>query len=117
MANDIAHTPGPWKIEAVYLAPHRTHFGEYRFPHQAVDGHSREYSHSEAEANAALIAAAPELLEALKVLRVPLQIQFDLHQRMCEAEGQDVTQSKAYLTAKARLDLADSAIAKAEGRQ
>lgn len=58
------HTPGPWKIEPVFIGPHGTHFGEYRFPHQAVDGHSREYPRDEAEANARLIAAAPALYDA-----------------------------------------------------
>ena len=70
----------------------------------------------ESVANSRLISAAPELLEALKSLRVPLKIQFDLHTRMCENEGIDITTSKAYLTAKSRVDMADAAIAKAEGR-
>lgn len=60
-----APTAGPWKIEPVFIAQHNgppLHFGEYRFPHESTaDGCSRTYPREEAEANARLIAAAPDL--------------------------------------------------------
>jgi len=64
-------TPGPWKIEPVFIAQQSggaIHFGEYRFPHQAVDGHSREYPRGEAFANARLMESALDLLLALQNL-------------------------------------------------
>jgi len=66
------HTPGPWRI---------THNGSYSPPRFEISGRAgdgREYGFAEvsawplhageAEANARLIAAAPEMLEALKTL-------------------------------------------------
>lgn len=66
------HTPGPWKIDPVFIAQTMTtslHFGEYRFPYQrTAEGLSRTYPREEAEANARLIAAAPDLLRALELI-------------------------------------------------
>ncbi len=50
------HTPGPWK----YIAWHGQHG-----VHDAMDNDVCETFGEDAEANARLIAAAPELLEAL----------------------------------------------------
>lgn len=66
-----AHTPGPWKIERA-SDPGPFHF------HYLVDATDKIVastwappSESESEANARLIAAAPDLLEALRgVVRV-----------------------------------------------
>lgn len=66
----MKHTPGPWTIEPVFIAQITCgplHFGEYRFPHErTLEGSSKVYPREEAEANARLIAAAPELLAALR---------------------------------------------------
>ncbi len=51
------HTPGPWK----YIAWHGQHG-----VHDAMDNDVCETFGEDAEANARLIAAAPELLEALE---------------------------------------------------
>jgi len=64
-----AHTPGPWEI--------RVDTGEYGIYH--LEGPGPGYRHddvrdreAEDQANADLIAAAPELLEALKIAEVHL---------------------------------------------
>ena len=53
------HTPGPWK----YITWHGQHG-----VHDAMDNDVCETFGEDAEANARLIAAAPELLEALEYL-------------------------------------------------
>lgn len=82
-----------------------------------------EYSEYEGgisnEANARLIVQAVNaheaLVEALKGVLYPLEIQLASHVRMCEASGQDITQSEAYITAKARLDAGYAALKLAGG--
>ena len=74
-AKVVGHTPGPWRIEggAVYVAP-RDEFsfiGEkiavVAYPHDGwVEGENGDMSHPEAEANARLLRAAPDLLDALR---------------------------------------------------
>ena len=64
----LKHTAEPWIIEPVFIGPDKTHFGEYRFPRQAVDGHSRKYTREEAFANACLMEAAPYLLAACQMI-------------------------------------------------
>lgn len=65
--SETAHTPGPWKA-----VPY-PHTGQFNI--SALGGELIVYSHlgavgngPAAEANACLIAAAPELLEALRAL-------------------------------------------------
>jgi hypothetical protein len=68
---EMTHTPKPWKIEPVFIAQQSggaLHFGEYRFPLQSQDGHCKTYPRDEAEANARLMEAAPDLLAALKAI-------------------------------------------------
>ena len=87
--NTTKHTPGPWtyrKDDDSIIAPH-----EGLQVCQLNDG-----TNSQCEANAALIAAAPELLEALKGLAD--------HAHQC-----------AHFGAMDLLERADSAIEKAEG--
>ena len=71
------HTPGPWKIESDidgrswgYIYPENGEVlpGGSRPPAVARVCHSRPQSATEVYANAHLIAAAPDLLEALKLL-------------------------------------------------
>lgn len=58
------HTPGPWEIHAGYIYGGATdNLGEQRIV--ATIGRS----HDEHSANARLIAAAPELLDGLKLLK------------------------------------------------
>jgi hypothetical protein len=53
----MSHTPGPWKIQRHTLADKEFSVGPATIAYDDVD-------HDEQDANAALIAAAPELLEA-----------------------------------------------------
>lgn len=67
-----AHTPGPWKVHTNYTVPHGSYnMGRDVGPNQrAVCTVIGAFEHptpgEEAEANARLIAAAPELLAALQ---------------------------------------------------
>lgn len=69
-----AHTPGPW----IYIRSPEKHDGEYDFAINGpghpilaeVYGRSCKGGYPPAEANAALIAAAPELFAALEYLLV-----------------------------------------------
>lgn len=61
------HTPGPWKFghlgtEAFWIGP------DYNQTPVAHVDHDMEYARDNSRANARLIAAAPELLEALENL-------------------------------------------------
>jgi hypothetical protein len=86
------HSPGPWHYQQksdVYT--HIVRADKHRFICQLSH-------HPEAEANARLIAAAPELLEALKSATFALAL-------IAQADG-----NESY------LEVAHAAIAKAEGR-
>jgi hypothetical protein len=59
------HTPGPWEVDRYYWTLQRRLFGDDE-PEVQIIGRISETEDDEREANARLIAAAPELLEALK---------------------------------------------------
>lgn len=60
----MKHTPGKWKVEDTIQSPEiHTQDGMIRIATIAISGHGVSGEH---EANANLISAAPELLEALK---------------------------------------------------
>ena len=69
--DDMKHTPGPWRIQEqidketgmVYLSGHN--WGYFAGVIVEMDG---GFPSKEGQANARLIAAAPELMEALKAL-------------------------------------------------
>jgi hypothetical protein len=71
MGNETTHTPGPWR--AFFTEGNRrTRIGDWHFTQEPTST-SRPVrfrrvsaSNAEAEANARLIAAAPELLDALR---------------------------------------------------
>jgi hypothetical protein len=95
------HTPGPWKtsndgcdIEAIY-GPNK----------EDVLGICSMYADESSEANAALIAAAPELLEALNNLC-----------NVLSDDGNDYRYSQLFNTVMAARNRARNAIAKAEGK-
>jgi hypothetical protein len=98
------HTPGPWKV---------TGKGPYREIVAAKDdapiGYRTYGGDSEAQANAHLIATAPELLTALKGIRflVPHGLNW------LDERGSD----REHARGEAALVALDAAIAKAEGRQ
>lgn len=65
----MSHTNGPWRIERGGAIDNLLHVvSEYRVPVCRIDWHVLPYGQDEdlqAAANAALIAAAPEMYEAL----------------------------------------------------
>lgn len=90
------HTPGPWKA---------TEHGEIFSPEPTpshVASVNQFPNHSESEANARLIAAAPEMLEALIACRKDISTPISDHPWA-------IKQRKAHA-------LADAAIAKAKGQ-
>ena len=103
--SDTKHTPGPWAATAKICDVGGRDFqvveireaGDFRggICHLQSAEHIGGIDAAETRANGALIAAAPELLEALKWLRT------------CEERG-DLEEAIA---------AADAAIAKAEGRK
>ena len=54
------HTPGPWTIQGAYIGTDDVHIAQ-------VKGEGRGVNSQRAEANSMLIAAAPDLLDALKM--------------------------------------------------
>jgi hypothetical protein len=100
------HTPGPWEISYGKIRPARPIEG-YTLgyaPICIVRGDKRLHGNGVREANARLIAAAPELLEALKDLE-----EYVSNNIICEPTGIDVN-GECFIKARA-------AIAKAEGKQ
>lgn len=66
MNNTPKHTPGPWKVTKREDA--RKGFFKFSLPDICFESYAVEKESGRLEANARLIAAAPELLEALKNL-------------------------------------------------
>ena len=54
------HTPGPWTIQGAFIGTDDAHIAQ-------VKGEGRGVNSQRAEANSMLIAAAPDLLDALKM--------------------------------------------------
>lgn len=102
-----AHTPGPWAFTAhtgprdVTLKRHHFRVGQAGAPNRGV-----AIAFGDDEANARLIAAAPDLLTALK------QVRFH-----CVVEGATGRASVALNANHAVFAQIDAAIAKAEGRE
>ena len=96
---NVKHTPGKWRVTEGTMHPHRRIFSEDENIGYVVD-HT-----ATAEANANLIAAAPELLEALENLLQQL--------RFSRLPKIDVKKDYSLMVA---LEFAKTTIAKAEGR-
>lgn len=58
--SEMKHTPGPWRTNGCYISSNYGEVGHAYWVSSMPDGMS--------EANARLIAAAPELLEALQAI-------------------------------------------------
>lgn len=101
------HTPGPWALSHV-CGGNYTVLPESHKKHASHAIASVHENHGEENAaNARLIAAAPELLEALKVMKVALrQLENMTAELLSDADCREL--SKAHNQARA-------AIAKAEG--
>lgn len=127
----LQHTPGPWVVQQSHHAADQWHIGLTICPVIGVSGCRRgdEYMHVGgvcSEADARLIAAAPELLEALKAAQ---QVIDELHHELHRRRVADWYPEGAHSAAEAmsedmRLlgnELANvdfgKVIAKAEGRQ
>jgi len=107
---DTKHTPGPWRAERMDIWP------GVKTPGSALVAqvHFRE-DQEEGEANARLIAAAPELLAAIQPLRDALARAvggFELAVRGCPVRDMTETIHEA----RAADKQAAAALAKAEGR-
>ena len=112
------HTTGPWSADkATYHNGYVEHFVARDGDAVAIAGDVTDpETRQPSEANAQLIAAAPELLEALKALTTNPHINLgDLVYKVRDSEGEgwDGPQVKAWSDA---VQAAEAAIAKAEGR-
>jgi hypothetical protein len=93
----MEHTPGPWK----FIEDDGIFYVEAGNGHRYADG-DMEGACGECLANARLIAAAPEMLEALKDAR-------DFIEKYCKATNHEPTQIPTY-------NLVCSCIARAEAQ-
>ena len=66
----MKHTPGPWRIEDIESTQPYTEYDVYADDHRVMHVHDIDDG---AEANALLIAAAPDLYEACKRALVYIQ--------------------------------------------
>ncbi len=98
------HTPGPWLVTRQYVVGPRDESDSQGFG--MVVGVADVYGENRNQ-DAHLIAAAPDLLEALKGAIGALEFSRDYHADLSNAE-------QAF--AQDRLDAALAALAKAEGR-
>jgi len=104
--SETKHTPGPWKIsDGAILCQNVNAYGNF---HIARFDRGDSDNTGEDLANARLIAAAPELLAALKDTLCLAEAYFDTLPD--DGEAQD-----HYMTCV--IELARNAIAKAEGRE
>lgn len=100
-----SHTPGPWRIqpiEADFVIVHSD--GEIRSHIARLNWSTLAEEHGSIEANARLIASAPEMLDALEILLAST----------CGDVGDDGYEGCIRIEAKA-LDRARSIISKAKG--
>ena len=103
------HTPGPWGILSAAVGPACMAFSIGQLNEEkGLDGVSDEYAvcvvpliHDESRPNAALIAAAPDLLEALEALVIS-------HRALCDSPSWDEQDE-------AEQEQARAIIAKAKG--
>lgn len=96
----MKHTPGPWVVEAIGVEP-AVKAGQWYIA-TTNDGVDGDLTGRKSLANANLIAAAPELLAALKDL-------------LAASTSEDVTCACSGDTCKKAVADARAAIAKAEG--
>jgi hypothetical protein len=110
----MTHTPGPWEIEQIGVATTINGNGGI-----VAEVYSDTGNQQEEDANARLIAAAPDMLEALKALEeVSQQLAWVSHlasvperrnEYLAEASKADEMNDRA-------VDMRRAAIAKAEGK-
>jgi hypothetical protein len=106
----ISYTPGPWKVAGDPQSPEIEGGDKLTL---AFVNTSYSISDAEAQANAQLIAAAPELLEGLKFLFEEIDAG-NIVRNITDDAKSDWSQRMLSLTQ--RLRKAQDAIAKAEGQ-
>lgn len=111
-ATKVTHTPGPWSMRGTCVYGNGCKVAES--PSQATTPGSTTY-HPQAVANARLIAAAPDLLSALKLVRPVIAQQTELWIAEALRDRNEETEGKLD-GARSFLDELDAAIAKAEGQ-
>lgn len=105
------HTPGPWRISGCQMGPKLLiEHGDEETASPVIGSVYTDGGRLPQQANARLIAAAPEMLEALKELREYVDLKLQQHR-------QDYPEQHAMVqTAMRVIALANKAIANAEGR-
>ena len=96
----VGHTPGPWRVETLHLTGEPTAYFVIKDSITSLlrmNGPCAMYSNAEADAR--LIAAAPDLLQALKAVDATCPCDPDINERF-----------------QAAWDMLKAAIARAEGR-
>ena len=113
---ETKHTPGPWIAADTFLnnQPNKTYLRQKRYGGDIIAdmGPSSEIN----PANAALIAAAPELLEACRradLAREAIERNANIIKRLLHQKGLPITWLDGVIRG---LDHSRQAIAKAEGR-
>jgi hypothetical protein len=95
MADHCKHTPGPWTLDE----PHQV-WAEAVGEYVAITAEIEDFDtvpRDQAEANARLIAAAPDLLEALKLAErhCPVNSEAEILARAAIAKAETITQVQA----------------------
>lgn len=107
------HTPGPWTVER-HSGAYHVHYGEEGNGAECCAVHYASGVHADrerAEADAALIASAPELLAALRAMLAAVESEHGADFLPFSASFPGFEEANAAVLA------ARSAIARAEGRQ
>lgn len=107
--SETKHTPGPWEVRIDDASMPRVAAGLFVIAIVYGTTPSRKGRAKDLDANARLIAAAPDLLDALQILTN--EAQGFMSQALAETHG--VTNMRVLSL---RIDEARIAIAKAEGR-
>lgn len=111
---ELPHTPGPWRAHVMgdgYLIKQAAGHGDARVAGLRMGDEDRGY------ANALLIAAAPEMLDALKARRLACEMAAAISAATPDGETpakQQMDEVSALFAKAEKLEIA--AIAKAEGR-
>jgi hypothetical protein len=67
--SELKHTPGPWKRDHLTIKDHRGMVvAQVEAPHRLLKGRERDEDMEWCKGNARLIAAAPELIELVKMV-------------------------------------------------
>lgn len=83
------HTPGPWEVGSHFVGPLHVMTTKDRHIVAQVGNPTHAHTFTQVEANAHLIAAAPEMLEVLHGVRAfcPVHVQEDIDALIAKAEG------------------------------